>query len=612
MSSDSNAGAWDRVAAELRACREAQQRAWGDLDNATLGRYLAGEVTSDERRRVESALGELPELRKLMNLVGDVLNEFEPTAAPAPVVPEPMVLSLPARPKRRLFRSRLQQWSVLAAAACLLLTLGLLLARTFGPSSSIPSGESVAQVAPKPQPEADSLPGSALGRERESETRFLGTGSPPPTAPLPGPPSQKVISDRELLQLAQVDRSAEDLEKQGRRREAQQLVEHTADEVNRVALRLQQEGDLVQAEPLLLGTHSLCCKRLGPDHPQTQRSRSNLVLTYQVALNAPAQDGTKPDPRAPGSVPALRGQIPLPGENLYGHAKTPAPGHFARAKAEVQKAADTLRLCLYRRSARQLRTTVVPVLTEALKLAASPQDRESLAATLGHLGPAARDAVPLLAECLRKSTDTHEQQVILIALGQMGPSAREAVPALVESLRNRDAETRRCAVEAIVRLGPAARGAVPILNKRAEDKDEVAQEVLRRLEGYECRIGVCDDCDCFSVQALGESLRRIHTLAESSGVEVLVETTPTLAADRKSDDRARELGVRGVYVLMGRDIPAVQVSLSQALQKQGLSADRVRAAVEPRLKDGDFDQALIEGVREVDRFKHTRPDRKSP
>ena len=31
-------GSWERVAAELRACKEAQQQAWGDVDSVTQGR----------------------------------------------------------------------------------------------------------------------------------------------------------------------------------------------------------------------------------------------------------------------------------------------------------------------------------------------------------------------------------------------------------------------------------------------------------------------------------------------------------------------------------------------------------------------------------------------
>ena len=66
-------GQWERVASELRAYRDYQQQAWGDIDNATLGRYLAGELDFDERHRVETALDERPELRKLTELVRAVL-----------------------------------------------------------------------------------------------------------------------------------------------------------------------------------------------------------------------------------------------------------------------------------------------------------------------------------------------------------------------------------------------------------------------------------------------------------------------------------------------------------------------------------------------------------
>src|SRR5262245_65986706 len=92
MSSDMGSGlpteglpneTWDRVASELRACKEAQQRAWGDIDSADLGRYLAGEAAGEELTRIEQALEDLPELRKLTDLVRDVLIDLEPVAVPA-------------------------------------------------------------------------------------------------------------------------------------------------------------------------------------------------------------------------------------------------------------------------------------------------------------------------------------------------------------------------------------------------------------------------------------------------------------------------------------------------------------------------------------------------
>ena len=66
---------WHRVASELRAYKETQQQAWGDIDNATLGRYLAGELSGEERARVEQALTQYPELLKLTDVVRDVLEE---------------------------------------------------------------------------------------------------------------------------------------------------------------------------------------------------------------------------------------------------------------------------------------------------------------------------------------------------------------------------------------------------------------------------------------------------------------------------------------------------------------------------------------------------------
>jgi hypothetical protein len=49
-------------------------------------------------------------------------------------------------------------------------------------------------------------------------------------------------------------------------------------------------------------------------------------------------------------------------------------------------------------------SSVVPVLTDALRQASSPRDRETWAWTLGNLGPAARDAVPALAETVGTAT----------------------------------------------------------------------------------------------------------------------------------------------------------------------------------------------------------------
>src|SRR4051794_23937798 len=80
-------GSWDRVAAELRACKDSQKQAYGDVDNATLGRYLAGDMDAAEMASLQQALDELPELRKLTDLLQDVLRDLEPIEAPPPAEP---------------------------------------------------------------------------------------------------------------------------------------------------------------------------------------------------------------------------------------------------------------------------------------------------------------------------------------------------------------------------------------------------------------------------------------------------------------------------------------------------------------------------------------------
>jgi hypothetical protein len=68
---------WARVAAELQAHRESQQEAWGGIDSVTIGRFVTGEITAEDRERVQAALARHPELCKLTDLVSDVLGACE-------------------------------------------------------------------------------------------------------------------------------------------------------------------------------------------------------------------------------------------------------------------------------------------------------------------------------------------------------------------------------------------------------------------------------------------------------------------------------------------------------------------------------------------------------
>ncbi len=255
MSSDANAGSqWERVAAELRACREAQQRAWGDIDNTTLGRYLADEVSGEEREQIESALDELPELRKLTELVRDVLGETEavvaeqgavlygpailpfsqaqalPAAARRPLPSEQSRTIGPARTwKQRIPASPYHQRAGLLAVAAVLLTLGVVL-----PRSGLSSSQSDSSLAmTRPMASADGLIIEMNGSG--------GEGGPILHRGEGGLPSDRKQQD---YLLARIDASVHALAADGKQREAQLLARQYASNLTRQALFFQDKGDL--------------------------------------------------------------------------------------------------------------------------------------------------------------------------------------------------------------------------------------------------------------------------------------------------------------------------------------------------------------------------------
>src|SRR5207248_3554144 len=125
---------WDVLAAEMRAYREQQRQTWSELDSALIGRYLAGEASPDEGKLVEAAFKEHPNLRTVAELVRDVLSECQsvpsetPVQEPAAEAARPRILPFTQQSRtRRPFWARVRERGALAAAACLLLALGVVL-----------------------------------------------------------------------------------------------------------------------------------------------------------------------------------------------------------------------------------------------------------------------------------------------------------------------------------------------------------------------------------------------------------------------------------------------------------------------------------------------------
>jgi hypothetical protein len=423
---------WERVEVELRACRAAQQRTWGDIDPLTLGRYLSDEVDGTERRRVEQALDELPELRRLTDLVRDVLGEAEP--APA------LVETLPFRARR--VRAPWRRYAALAAAASVLLVLGVALPRLASPSAE----PSLDQVA-----------------------RIQGDGS---------------ASRRPDLELALLVQEADDLQERGRYQEslakverAEQLLvraplheERTVEVCERLGEAAQKAGDLDCSERLL--QLSYAARRQA--HPasrneDTKRTTVCLANAYQYALNsAPTPyriHDTTTAPLAPAPAPVRSGMKPL-------MAVTSAAGAAAAQvqwkEQQVRRSAEALRERIARQNPAELQRVVVPALIDAVQApSTTTAERVRYISALARLGPAARQAIPVLVKRYHQAAPAErkdgaenivaEQRAVILALGQLGGvDAEIAAPVFKEALESQWPEVRVAAETAQRYLQPAA------------------------------------------------------------------------------------------------------------------------------------------------------------
>ena len=66
---------WEGVAAQLKAYRDQQRATWGDIDDATIGKYLAGQASPEEIAEVKAAAAQYPAVREAIELVREVLEK---------------------------------------------------------------------------------------------------------------------------------------------------------------------------------------------------------------------------------------------------------------------------------------------------------------------------------------------------------------------------------------------------------------------------------------------------------------------------------------------------------------------------------------------------------
>lgn len=378
---------WERVALELRALRESQQKAYGNVDNATLGRYLAGESDAAEAVAVEKALSAHPELKLLADLVRGVLDDLPPISdAPPLPVPEPGPVLLPMRPRKRPTRWY-QRWSAVAAAASLLMVCGAavpslgLLTGPEGRGAHVAAGRGIAGRG--------SAVALAMGEADDGRM----------------PPPRLIRPD---------SRKAGMMGGPGVRFAGEGSETRHAYYLNHEAEKLRDRGEYVKAVDTLRRAHEVCEARVSPDHPARVRVVMNLARVYGDVLADAKQD-----------------QITL------SHLEPAPPGAMARS-AKAPTALAALKERIDRKSIREVQADVVAVLASAVRVARTTEARRRFITALGELGPAAGPAVPVLTERLETTREASETIALLTALRRIGPAARPALPALRKVMEAND------------------------------------------------------------------------------------------------------------------------------------------------------------------------------
>ena len=524
---------WERVAGTLRACKEAQTRAWGDLDSSTLGRYLAGEVAGDELALIERELADHAELRQLTDLVRDVLGDLGPVAEPAPA---PTVLSFEKARKPRRVLPFLRRHAALVAAACLLVALGAVVpaGRNPPPGEDILTMESSERVA---------LHGTALA----STALFTTVGSPTP-AEMAGDDPLPTSEDREAAKRELIASQSPRL---AGATESKKMTSRDAAANHRRGQDHLRRGRVAEAEKSLAKTYAHCQESLGANHPITTQAAQELAYLYAPALN----DGL--------SRKSFGDSAPHPVMMMA--PNTPADQPEANRLGE-QIANQTLP---------QIRATVVPVLVRALQTAPTPAQRQTMVVALGNLGPAAGPALPALRQSLENATPA-ESRAILETMGLIGPAA---VPVL-DRLAGDNATN-------------AAKSDRP--NALSDRDRRFARVVLGKLRSPEAQAGVADEAACLSFREIRTASMQLHRLTKTKGLGILV-LIQTKAACRPGDAACLpKLGKHGVHVVLdlaGR----VEVEVSPALAASGFSATAVREAMLAPCKAKQYDKACNAGI----------------
>ena len=594
MSNEQSPKDWKQISSELSSYREEQRRLWGEVDPSTLGCYLANEANDNEREEVEQALEEHPELRRLTDLVREVLGECDPideaptTTRDITPASDSTILSF-AQARITKPYARVQRLGALFAAACLLLALGLGLFQSIQPGERNPSTPSVAQAK-------DSA-------DVASRSRLTPEG----------------LESR----LTELDNQIALLDQRGQEKEALELTleypkvakESKAENHVRYAESLAKAGKLyekhhyyMQAEPTYRKAWSICQNELGPDADATVQQLNNLANVYQVALNRTSNKTStfkfKPKSDMPGlgqarSFPNDLPPFPAPpmGNKPEALPRIASDQKFAEAR---EKDLESLRAQLVQQRPGDLRRTVVPVLSDAVVRAKSTRERVAYIRALSKLGPTAEDSAPVLVRRLKLTDNKIERQAILTALGQFGPTAPDVIPTLRLHLNSKSEQEQQVAALGLVRCGPVGRKTLSLaLNQRGQQKAKLKSYLRDEKKRLGTASTLLDSAQLFSPESVENAEQQIADLSRNAKIDVFVETVSTLAESDLSDVQSRsqftDLSSNGVYFLFDGSTKSVQLRVYPALREAGFdrsTEQRLQKELGTLTTNGDFDKAL--------------------
>jgi hypothetical protein len=344
----------------------------------------------------------------------------------------------------------------------------------------------------------------------------------------------------------------------------------------------------------------MCEEKLGPNHPTTQKTARSLAFAYQTALNSPSG----PNPYASGADTPLVGYASVakaPGKLVpYGKRVVSKDD---RSAVGTQQGALALREKIIDHTTQEVQTSVVPVLTKALKAETNSTNRMNLVRAIASLGPAGGKAVSVLTERLESSNDPSEVQVVLEALDELGPAACEAVPAL-EALSGKYSDRARSG-----KMADSQPKGVETSARFGSREAICLRKAIARLNSPRGRAGVEDEAGCFSVRAVCLANRTLRELAQKSKVEILVKTVASCTAGKEDGKccstepaavpRFVKMGKRAIHVIFARDGGSVEVILSDSLRRAGVSAEKMRKSLQERLRHRQYDKALDESIKLV-------------